>query len=87
MGRQLLPAEATQQARAALAAAGFSGLVIDSYRSGTDYVTTTVRVSVGHADRVLAVLRRLPYGGASGTRRNGNAHEVWISRRVGMAGG
>jgi len=87
MPRQLLPAEASENARVALAAAGITGLAITSQRQGTDYVTTTVRVSVGDANRVLAVLRKLPYGGSSGTRKSGNAHEVWISRRVGMTGG
>ena len=55
-------------------------------RSGTAYVTTTVRVSVGDADRVLAILRTLPYAGASGAGWRGKAYEVWISRRAGMAG-
>jgi hypothetical protein len=87
MARELLPAEASENARAALAAAGFTGLAINSQRNGTDYVTTTVRVSVGDADRVLAILRNLSYRSGSGTRRSGKAYEVWISRRVGMAGG
>jgi hypothetical protein len=43
-------------------------------------VTTTVRVSVGDAERVLAVLRKLSYVAGSGGRWS----EVWIRRRVGM---
>jgi hypothetical protein len=64
MPRQLLPAEASEDARAALAAARITVLAITSQRNG-DMVTTTVRVNVGDADRVLAVLRKLPYGGTS----------------------
>jgi hypothetical protein len=79
----LLPTRASEDARAALAAAGIKVLAITSQRTGTDYVTTTVSVEVGDADRVLAVLSNLAYGGASGGRGN----EVWIRRRVGMAGG
>ena len=79
----LLPNKASEDARAALAAAGIKVLAITSQLTGADYVTTTVRVEVGDADRVLAVLRDLAYGGPSG----GQGSEVWISRRVGMAGG
>jgi hypothetical protein len=85
MQRQLLSGEADENARAALAVAGFTGLAINSQRNG-DYVTTTVRVSVGDADRVLAILRDLSYLSGSGTQRSGKAYEVWIRRRVGMAG-
>jgi hypothetical protein len=77
----LLPTRASEDARAALAEAGIKVLAITSQLNG-DYVTTTVRVKVGDADRVLAVLRNLAYGGASG----GQGSEVWIRRRVGMAG-
>jgi hypothetical protein len=84
--RELHPEQATYEANAALAAAGLSGLTITSVRSGTAYVTTTVSVSVGDADRVLAVLRALPYAGASGAGWRGKTYEVWISRRAGMAG-
>lgn len=88
MPRQLLPAEATENGRAALAAAGFTGLAITSQRNGTDYVTTTVRVSVGDANRVLAVLSCATcHTGQLGRAEERKAHEVWISRRVGMAGG
>jgi hypothetical protein len=87
MPRELHPAEADQQAARALSSAGFTGLDISSQRTGTAYVTTTVRgVSVGNADRVLAVLRNLPYAGPSGKGWRGKTYEVWISRRVGMAG-
>jgi hypothetical protein len=89
--RQLLPGEASGQARDALARAGFTGLDIDSSLSGTVNVTTRVRVSPGDADRVLAVLRTLPYfsGSGAGWRsvgRSGRVYEVWVNRRVGMAG-
>ena len=89
--RQLLPGEASAQAKAALARAGFTGLAIDSSLSGTVYVTTRVRVSPGDADRVLAALRTLPFLAGSGAGwqrvgRSGQAYEVWVQRRVGMAG-
>jgi hypothetical protein len=86
MARELHPTEASQQAGAALAAAGLPGLTINSSRTGTGYVTTAVRVGVGDADRVLAVLRTLPYAASSGAGWRGKVYEVWISRRVPMAG-
>jgi hypothetical protein len=72
-----LPAAATEQARAALVAAGITGLQITSQRTGTDYVTTWVRAGVGIAGRVLSVLRDLP-----GAVTGGSAPEVWVRRRV-----
>lgn len=89
--RQLLPGEASGQARDALARAGFPGLDIDSSLSGTVYVTTRVRVNPGDADPVLAVLRTLSYFSSSGAGwqrvgRSDRAYEVWVNRRVGMAG-
>ena len=87
MTRLLLPAEASQQAVKALAAAGLTGLDVRSERHGTAIVTTTVRVSVGDANRVLAVLRTLPYLASSGRAGwRGGFYEVSIDRRVGMAG-
>jgi hypothetical protein len=77
MPPQLNPHQASEEARAALAAAGFTGLHIDSFVTGGAYVTTRVRVSAGIADRVLAILRGLPSPGPSG----GGPSEVWISRR------
>jgi hypothetical protein len=76
MPPQLNPYHASEEARDALAAAGFTGLHIDSFVSGA-YVTTRVRVNAGIADRVLAILRKLPSPGPSG----GGPGEVWISRR------
>jgi hypothetical protein len=70
------PAVATDQARAALAAAGITGLRITSQRTGTAFVTTWVRVGPGMADRVLAILRELPGGAGSG----GGGAEVWARR-------
>jgi hypothetical protein len=86
MQRQLHPAEASQQATDALAAAGFKGLAVNSWLQGNIFVTTTVRVNAGDATRVLAVLRALPYAASSGQGWKGKAYEVWISRRVNMAG-
>jgi hypothetical protein len=87
----VLPGEASEQATRALAKAGLTGLDIRGSRAGTDYVITTVRVSPGDADRVLAALRTLPYLAASGAgwQRvgwSGRAYAVWVRRRVGMAG-
>jgi hypothetical protein len=89
MPRQLLPAEASSGASAALARAGFTVLSINSNRAGTDLVITTVRVrvSVGDADRVRAVLRALDYTTSVEARWSGGAYEVTVTRRVGMAGG
>ena len=85
MSRQLHPAEASQQATDALAAAGLKGVTVSSWLQGTMYVTTTVRVSTGDASRALAVLRALPYAASSGQGWKGKAYEVWISRQVNMA--
>lgn len=54
-------------------------------------MTTRVRVSPGDAGRVLAALDTLPFRVSSGAGwqrvgRNGRAYEVWVNRRVGMAG-
>jgi hypothetical protein len=76
MAPQLSPHEASREARDALAAAGFTGLHIDSFVSSMAYVTTRVRVNAGTADRVLAILRRLPRPGPSGRGGDG----VWINR-------
>lgn len=85
----LLPTTASEDARAALAAAGIKVLAITSQRTGTDYVTTTVRVKVGDADRVLAVLRNLAYGGASaggGMRYGLVAGWAWRAVRANLIG-
>jgi hypothetical protein len=85
MARQLYPAQAEHEARAALARAGITAFNIQMFQNGI-YITTRVSVNVRDADRALAALRTLAYQAGSGTDRHGEASEVWVKRRVNMAG-
>jgi histidinol-phosphate/aromatic aminotransferase/cobyric acid decarboxylase-like protein len=81
MGRQLYPAEAEQDARAALARAGITVFNVQTIQHGI-YIRTTVSVNARDADRALAALRRLAYEAGSGVDRRGETSEVWVERRV-----
>lgn len=85
MARQLYPAQAEQEARAALARAGITVFNVQISQHGI-YITTRVSVNVRDADRALAALRTLAWEAGSGADRHGEASEVWVERRVNMAG-
>lgn len=85
MARQLYPAQAEQEARAALARAGITVFNVQIFQSGI-YIETRVSVNVRDANRALAALSALAYNAGSGVDRRGEASEVWVKRRVDMAG-